>query len=1136
MANERLNVPQIIDPEDLNKDKPDDQSVSTYLSFFYCPGSTGERVLLGWWNKTFARHLTNFTTDWHDANVLCEMVDHFVSHSKRNGNARRAMIVAERRLGVERTFTSEDIAKHKVDRLSLMVYVAQFQGLEVQQPYSNEEERIDDAAEVEEVAKEEEVKKATAVKRLSSYRAEEHDHLEEEEFTILDITSTSPSSPTHDEVIVEAESHDGSGPVATGQAYVTEIVVKQQAADELPSIEAVAFEPVVTEIAITESGATVLIVAEPVAELPSIEPLVTEPAAAIELLTAKTAYTHEPIDGKSDESEAVFAEQVASKPEDELTAARDRPIENERTHEAEMDPDEAMMNEALEETFQQVFESKALKRAVISISGPPSTMTSTPPPSISNEINSDNVSLSISDILQSEDQDVETDKEEKDNAETRPDRCLVTGRGLYKASVNTLASFNVDCSQAGRGRLYATVLSPRGDLLDLSTEAKKDGAYHLSFTPKVGGNHAINLEWGGRHIPGSPFACEVLDPTMCVASGPGLSRNIVGSTASFQVATRGAGNGTISTSIRGPTRSIVLMEVGCENNIYYYEYDPEEVGTYVIDIKLSGFSIPGSPFRVETDKQPTPMTADKVIVRDLPTQRVQVNQEVTVKVDASKASGGVLSAVAQGPSVEEACAIAEVAGEELVYAVTFTPVEIGEYTIYIDYGDCAIPDSPLPITVNDPSKCMVDTTSLREGMQRTGKPVSIRVLTNMAGEGDLTAVAKGLDQPCETRQESDGVWIVSYTPQNRGKYFIDIFFDNFPILKAPISFDVGDVIDQIILTKPVTRTGYYPTNKSLEFMILAPGINTGELTIAAHGTRTASTPTLAVSSSNETFTVLFTAPTPDDYKVEIAYKDRQVSGSPFILTVRDQPAPEKVVAFDPLIPHVTGKPIELVFDTSQAGEGSLAVSIASDAGESIATQLKEVSPSLYLVTFVPPKEGVYSAGVMWAGKHISGSPMSLKFNVQKKDPRVCIVFESNASLRSKLTAKASSKSGTAINLEVRQFERGRYQISFQPPKRDTYSLQVFDFEKEVNGSPFTVDLLKPSRPGLPQVEEGKGILSVMVTGEKAGPIKPTLEYDKSTNVAKIGFLSKQRDLYRLNIFWNHKLVQGSPFDVDLSRV
>lgn len=1121
VAEEHLNVPQIIDPEDICKDKPDDQSVSTYLAFFNCPGSIGEKALLGWWNKTFARHLTNFTTDWHDASVLCELVDHYVPNSKRNGTVRRSLIVAERRLGVERTFSPEDVANRKVDRLLLMEYVSRFQGLEVQHPYSSEEERIDIAAEEEEVAK------AATTKRLSSYRSEDDsiEVAEQDEFVVVEAFSPTPLSSRSRSPIPALVLQDETTVEADMQVNAeNEIMVKNVIAAEPPFTPPVAVEPVSIESPVIKPEATIesptiVVVPAHTLEEPSVEPSELEPVN----------------NGSSEPSASNGSARVESRPV-EKAEPRNQP---------EIDEEEILMQEALEETFQHAFEQKALKRTLININVPPPTVTKTTviPPPLSRtpthaEVHSDNVSISISDIL---DQEVDTDKEEEDFTDTegKPERCLVTGRGLYKAAVSTVASFSVDCSQAGRAKLRATVVSPRGDHLDLGTESSKDSVYRLSFTPKVAGNHAINLEWGGHHIPGSPFTCEVLDPARCVASGPGLSRNTVGNTASFQVATRGAGNGTISASIRGPTsRPVVLMEVGHDNNTYFYEYDPEEPGTYVIDIKWSGFSIPGSPFQVESEKQQVPMTADNVVVRELPTHRVQVNQEVVVIVDASQAREGSLNAVAQGPSAEQACTVEEASGEErAVYAVKFTPKEIGEYTIYIDYGECAIPDSPLPITVNDPTKCMVDTTSLPEGLQRTGQSVSLRVLTSLAGEGDLTAVVKGLDQPCQTKQESDGVWLVSYVPQNRGKYFIDLFFDGFAILKTPISFDVGDIIDQIILTKPVNRAGYYPTNKPLEFMILAPGINAGELTIVAHGTKTASTPTLTMSSSNETYTVLFTTPVPDDYKVEITYKARHVSGSPFVLTVRDQPAPEKVVMFDPVIPHIQGKPIELVFDTSQAGEGNLAVSVTSDAGETVATQLKEVSPSLVLITFVPAKEGVYSAGVTWAGKHINRSPLQLKFEVQKKEPPVCVVFESNMSIKNKLTGKVTSKSsGAAVDLDIRQFAQGMYQLSFQPPKKDTYLLQVYESEREVNGSPFTVDLLKPNQQGDPTVEEGKGILGVTVTGEKTGSVKPTLEYNQLTDTAKIGFLSKKRDLYKLNIFWNHKLVRGSPFNIDLSRI
>ena len=64
-AQSSLNVPQILSPDDLFVDHPDEVSVMTYLSYFCRVGSPGERALLVWVQQEIpGQNVTNLTTDW----------------------------------------------------------------------------------------------------------------------------------------------------------------------------------------------------------------------------------------------------------------------------------------------------------------------------------------------------------------------------------------------------------------------------------------------------------------------------------------------------------------------------------------------------------------------------------------------------------------------------------------------------------------------------------------------------------------------------------------------------------------------------------------------------------------------------------------------------------------------------------------------------------------------------------------------------------------------------------------------------------------------------------------------------------------------------------------------------------------
>ena len=129
-------IQEIIHMEDLATSRPDKLSVMTYLSYFCCPGSPGEKVLLEWVTTVNPEvEITNFTSDWKDGHALCSLVASFApsaidldaldAHSDVK-NTQIGMETAEEQFGIKPLMTAEEFVSPDIDQLSVMAYLTYF--------------------------------------------------------------------------------------------------------------------------------------------------------------------------------------------------------------------------------------------------------------------------------------------------------------------------------------------------------------------------------------------------------------------------------------------------------------------------------------------------------------------------------------------------------------------------------------------------------------------------------------------------------------------------------------------------------------------------------------------------------------------------------------------------------------------------------------------------------------------------------------------------------------------------------------------------------------------------------------------------------------------------------------------------
>ncbi|XP_035712922.1 filamin-A isoform X3 [Folsomia candida] len=145
VAKKELGVPIVLDPEYLASPHLDELSGMTYLSYFMKENGPGFRTTLNWVrNQIPHRHVSNFTTDWNNGEILCELVRSLggpvpgmdnmsLEQDQWESNISMGMKGGEK-LGVTSILRPKDMADPAVDHLGVMAYVSQYQWLPARPP------------------------------------------------------------------------------------------------------------------------------------------------------------------------------------------------------------------------------------------------------------------------------------------------------------------------------------------------------------------------------------------------------------------------------------------------------------------------------------------------------------------------------------------------------------------------------------------------------------------------------------------------------------------------------------------------------------------------------------------------------------------------------------------------------------------------------------------------------------------------------------------------------------------------------------------------------------------------------------------------------------------------------------------
>ncbi|KAF7253753.1 Filamin-C [Varanus komodoensis] len=621
-----------------------------------------------------------------------------------------------------------------------------------------------------------------------------------------------------------------------------------------------------------------------------------------------------------------------------------------------------------------------------------------------------------------------------------PSRVRAYGPGLEGGLVNKSNRFTVETRGAGTGGLGLAIEGPSE--AKMSCQDNKDGSCSVEYIPFTPGDYDVNITFGGRPIPGSPFRVpvkDVVDPSKVKCSGPGLGAGVRARVPqTFTVDCSKAGVAPLDVKVLGPTGVAEPVEVRDNGDgTHKVNYTPATDGPYTALV---------NPFKVRVLPA---HDASKVRASGpgLSAAGIPASLPVEFTIDARDAGEGLLTVQILDPEGKPKKANIRDNGDG-TYTVSYVPDMTGRYTITIKYGGDEIPYSPFRIhalPAGDASKCLVTGACLGPTIQ-IGEETVITVDAKAAGKGKVTckvSTPDGAELDVDVVENHDGTFDIYYTAPEPGKYVITIRFGGELIPKSPFH-----ATEEPVAPPESVDAMLRPFNLVIPFTVQKGDI-TGEVRMPSGKT---ARPHIT-DNKDGTVTVKYAPVEKGLHEMDIKYDGNHIPGSPLQFYV-DAINARHVSAYGPGLSHgMVNKPATFTIVTKDAGEG---------------------------ISFTPKEVGEHVVSVRKSGKHVTNSPFKImvgqseigdasKVKVSGKGLVEGRTFEVSEFIVDTRTAGygglgLSIEGPSKVDINCEDMEDGTCKVTYCPTEPGNYIINIKFADKHVPGSPFTVKARPACRP------------------------------------------------------------------------
>lgn len=418
---------------------------------------------------------------------------------------------------------------------------------------------------------------------------------------------------------------------------------------------------------------------------------------------------------------------------------------------------------------------------------------------------------------------------------------------------------------------------------------------------------------------------------------------------------------------------------------YTIRFVPKESGEHTIYVRFKSGrkkDIPGSPFKVFVEA-PVWGGAAKCVAAGPGLERGVVNHPGDFTVWTRDAGPGGLAIAVEGPAKSEIKCTDNGDGS---CNISYLPTTPGEYTCHIRFADEDIPGSPYKVYVSPEVEDRfrdLNVTDLAESGLKVNQPASFSVQTN-AAVGDVTAsvmAPSGDEKEAQVSKLGGGNFAIRFTPREYGDHLVNVRFDGSHIPGSPFKIRVGGAEGHPEKVKAYGEgLSKGKVGESAEFTVNALEAGSGALALSVDGP--AKVKMNCSENADGTYQVTYNPVIAGEYLIRIKFAGQDIPGSPYNVTI--YPSDGKYSSTGDaskctsrgtgLHSAVLGQPNSFTVNASNAGRGSLMVGVEGPAIPAKEINVKHTGSNVYAVNYALEEPGTYVLKVLWADKHIPGSP------------------------------------------------------------------------------------------------------------------------------------------------------------------
>ncbi|OWF45693.1 Filamin-A [Mizuhopecten yessoensis] len=777
-----------------------------------------------------------------------------------------------------------------------------------------------------------------------------------------------------------------------------------------------------------------------------------------------------------------------------------------------------------------------------------------------------------------------------------PNRVLVTGSGVGpNIHASKPVTFTIDTSEAGVGDLEVTVMRPDGSYISPVVQDNGDGTFTVSYIPDDLGLYKINVKFGGKNVPNSPFKVKALptgDASKCRIT-EGLDNKFVpiNKETVITVDASQAGDGKVTCRIRSPSGNDIDIDI-VENpdGTFSLLFTPQVAGAYTINIKFGGQTVPGGEYDIQVTTNSCDWRNMAVEPDDYEEYLQQQQQQVgaveeqllsadTVdNVQASLPVQGLFQPVdfciPVGPIFNFVSAYVIMPSGEKAYpkiednkdgtvTVRYQPTDTGLHELHVNYNSEPISGSPFQFHVDAVNSGHVTAygSGLCHGV--VNEPAEFTIVTKDAGAGGLSLAIEGPSKTeIKCQDNGNGTCTVSYIPTAPGEYNITCKFADQHISGSPFTAKITPSTE----VKKRAQIG-----RSSEVSLKVTESDIGSLMATIRTPSGSEEPCLLKRLANGHLGISFTPHEVGEHLVNVFRNGTHINGSPFKIYVGESELgnASKVRVDGPGLQTGMANEInEFTVDTRDAGYGGLSLSIEGPSKADI--ECLDNEDGSCRVTYKPTEPGNYVINIKFADQHVPGSPHTVKIGgestsriteriTRHREAADITHIGSQCELSLKIpgtspfdmTASVTSPTGVTELCDIISLDDSHYSIKFVPKEMGVHTVCVKHKDMHIPGSPFEFTVgpiagggshkVHAAGPGLEKGEINEPCEFNIYTREAGagglsiaveGPSKAELDFDdRKDGSCGVSYTVTEPGEYLVSIKFNDEHIPQSPYRV-----